>query len=454
MIRKAALCAALCAVLACLSVAPSLRAQELHQTLGGCGTAAPLRTLQANPSNYRSFVAGLLPGDRLLLAAGTYTAGLRLYNLNGQAGRCIVIEGPASGSPAVFVGSSAWNTISLKNASYLAIRNLTLDGMRRPGDGVKAERDSAYTHHINLEHLFIKNHNYTVQTVGISTKSPAWNWVIRHVTITATGTGLYLGRSDGTTDFANSLIENSLVYGTLGYNMEIKHQKVRSTGVGSPSAGTTVIRHNVFDKETGSLSGTEARPNVLVGHWPLSGPGSTDIYQIYGNLFFGNPYEALFQGEGNIALYNNLFVNRGASAIHIQPHNDKPRRIEVFLNTVVAAKDGILVTGANTAYVQRVLGNAVFAATPLKGGLQVGNLAGTYASAGQSLNDPFAALGTVDLFPLAGKLQGTALDLSPVIGYLEGNQDFNGLSRIATFRGAYAGDGANPGWQPVLAQQP
>lgn len=51
----------------------------LAQTLSGCNGAAPLRTIQATPSNYRSLIAGLIPGDRLLLAAGTYTQGLPLH---------------------------------------------------------------------------------------------------------------------------------------------------------------------------------------------------------------------------------------------------------------------------------------------------------------------------------------------------------------------------------------
>lgn len=452
--RKAVLCTAVAALIYAAASRPA-NAQTLAQSLGGCGTAAPLRTIQANPSNYRSFIAGLKPGDRLLLAAGTYTAGMRLYNLNGQPNRCIVVEGPASGAPATFVGSGAWNTISLKNASYLAIRNLTLDGMSRPGDGIKAEVDSAYTHHVNLERLKITRHNNSVQTVGISTKSPAWNWVIRHVTIDNTGTGLYLGRSNGTTDFANSLIENNLVHRTLGYNMEIKHQKVRSTAAGSPGSGSTVIRRNVFDKEQGSLAGTQGRPNVLVGHWPLSGAGSNDVYQIYGNVFFGNPYESLFQAEGNVALYDNLFVNHRGPAVRIQPHNDKPRRIEIFHNTVVANKEGgIQVLGGNPAYVQRVLGNAVFAVAPLKGGLQVGNVVDAYANAGRHLNDPYAPLGTADLYPLNGALQGASLATAPLAAFLDWDRDFNGLARIAAFRGAYAGDGVNAGWQPILGVQP
>ena len=90
---------------ATLLFAPATRAQTLDQTLSGCNGAAPLRTLQANPPNYRSPIAGLLPRDRLLLPAGPYPHGLNLWYKNGEPGKCIVIEGPASGAPALFTGS-------------------------------------------------------------------------------------------------------------------------------------------------------------------------------------------------------------------------------------------------------------------------------------------------------------------------------------------------------------
>src|SRR5215207_9310470 len=138
---------------ALLFIVTASQAQTLDQTISGCNGAVPTRTIQANPSNYRSFLAGLLPGDRLQLAAGTYTTGLNLWNKSGQPGKCIVIEGPASGSPALFVGSSSWNTVSFKNSSYIAVKNLTLDGQGRPGDGVKGEAGSTYNHHILLENL-------------------------------------------------------------------------------------------------------------------------------------------------------------------------------------------------------------------------------------------------------------------------------------------------------------
>jgi hypothetical protein len=435
---------------AALFVPLSMQAQTLADTLSGCNGAAPLRTINATPSNYRTLIAGLIPGDRMLFAAGTYTQGLPIHGKNGQAGKCIVFEGPASGSPALFTGSDSWNVISLKDSSYIAIRNLSLDGLDKAGDGVKAEATAVSVHHVLIERLKITNFNPNYLRVGISTKCPAWNWVIRQTTINATGTGMYLGDSSGYYEISNSLVEYNLIYDTMDYNAQFKQQVVRSTSVGAPSSGTTIIRYNVFANEAGGSA-----PNLLVGHWPLSGAGSTDIYQIYGNLFYQNPTESLFQGEGNIAFHDNVLVNRNSDAIRIQAHNSVPRRIEMFNNTIVAGLNGIRISGADPAYPQRVVGNAVFAGTPLTGGQQSNNVTGTYSAASTYLNNPMAALGAgLDLFPKSGQLQGTAIDYTPFTSLLDYNRDFNGQTRDATFRGAYSGSGTNPGWTPALAIRP
>jgi hypothetical protein len=422
--------------------------------MGGCGGLAPTRTVQANPSTYKSLIAGLLPGDRMLLAPGTYTQGLRLHGTNGKPNQCIVIEGPATGTPALFVGSSLWNTVSFRDTSYVVVRNLQLDGKNLAGDGVKAEAESTYAHHITLENLKLVGYGPNVGRNGISTKSRAWNWVVRYVTIERAGTGIYFGKPDGTAEFVNSLIEHNLVYDTLGYNMEIKHQIGRATAQGIPTSGTTIIRHNVFSKASNSLTGVDARPNVLVGHWPLSGAGSTDTYQIYGNLFYQNPAEALFQGEGNIALHDNLFVNRLNRAVRIQKHNNLPRKVDIYRNTIVALTEGICLLNGDPAYPQRLTGNVVFAASPLYGGQQSANVIGAYSAAVNYLVNPMGALGSLDLYPKTGQLQSLAFDTSFLTGYLDWDRDFNGLLHLPTFRGAYSGDGVNPGWQPALAIKP
>ncbi|VAX08840.1 hypothetical protein MNBD_ALPHA03-112, partial [hydrothermal vent metagenome] len=219
--------------------------------------------------------------------------------------------------------------------------------------------------------------------------------------------------------------------------------------------------HNVFSKaNNASTSGTWARPNLLVGHWPLTGAGSNDIYEIYGNFIYSNPAEALFQGEGNIALYDNVLVNHSGSAVHIQPHNHKPRTIRVFHNSVVATGTGIRVSGVDVEYDQLVSGNAVFAATPFSLHAQVqqvDNVSDTFNAASNYLTTPFGnpELGTLDIYPVsASTLDGTAIDSSLLQLFNDWNVDFNGDQRLQGFRGAYADEGLNSGWQLALTIKP
>ena len=352
--------------------------------------------IDANPANYRTLLPLLQAGDTLRLAPGNYTQGLPIWNMNGQPGLPIVIDGPSSGPPAVFEGRSCCNTVSIGDSSYIEIRNIEIDGLDLEVDAVKAESTAVSASHITLDGLTIVNHGANQQIVGISTKCPTWGWIIRRCIIVGAGTGMYLGDSDGSAPFVDGLIEYNLVRDTIGYNAQIKHQVDRPDLPGMPSVARTIIRHNVFSKAQGGATGGNARPNLLVGHWPLTGSGSTDIYEIYGNVFFDNPTEALFQGEGNIALYSNLFRNASGTAVNIQPHNDVPRLIRVFYNTVVASGTGIHVTGGSSSFTQEVTANGSFAATPITGGLQSENVTGTYAEAASHLVNPYGPPGAVD----------------------------------------------------------
>jgi hypothetical protein len=52
----------------------------------------------------------------------------------------------------------------------------------------------------------------------------------------------------------------------------------------------------------------------------------------------------------------------------------------------------------------------------------------------------------MDFYPRPGQCQGSPLDLSPFADEVDYAFDFNGTSKgTFTFRGAYAGQGANPG---------
>jgi hypothetical protein len=415
---------------------------------------------QANPSNYLTLLRGLRAGDTLVLAAGEYdnlsdVPGLPLFGLHGTPTQPIVITGPESGAPAVLLGRSTHNTVRLSDASHIVLRNFEIDGRNLGGAGIAAQ---GLAHHITIENLRIRGVGNDQQTVGISTVgSTVWNWIVRRNVIEGAGTGIYFGNSDGRSPFIAGIIEHNLIRDSIGYNMQIKHQLPRPTNLaGMPTAPQkTIIRHNVFTKSAAnSATGSLARPNLLVGHFPLSGPGAEDLYEIYGNFFYQNPTSALFQGEGNIAFYGNVMVNDFGSALTIRPHNDVPRFVRVFGNTVVARDTGILVSGGAATSTQRVFGNAVFAATPVSAASASDNSTGAYADAGTHLSNPRGALGALDLYPRPGMLSGASWHATELASFSDAAVDFNGAPRAWTRRGAYSGEGSNPGWRLALERKP
>ena len=335
----------------------------------------------AGPADYLAVVSKLEAGDTLSLVAGEYRGGLPIHHLHGEAGRPIVVRGPAAatGGRAVFVGRDGANTVSLVDASYVTLRDLWVDGRHAEADGVKAEGSRDPVHHITLERLTIVGHDRAQDVVGISTKCPAWGWVIRDNVIVGAGTGMYLGNSDGHAPFVAGTIENNAVIDSIGYDIEIKHQVSRPSLAGMPSGAlVTTLRGNVFTKSRNASGGSLARPNVLLGAFPRAGGGRDDRYDFTGNLVFENGSEALFQGEGNVRLVGNVFINGRGDALVVQPHHDRPRQVTIADNFVAATGRGIAMTGADPNARQSVVRNVVYAAIPIAGIADRGNRAGTY----------------------------------------------------------------------------
>lgn len=414
----------------------------------------PAAVYEAGPQNYRDLLSRLGPGDTLALSSGHYLRGLPVHHLAGAPGEPIRIEGPSRGPPAVFHGRAGHNTISIVNSEWVVIDQLEIDGQRMPGDGVKAEGHSDFAHHITLSNLKIHNLARHQAIIGISTKCRARGWVIRNVEITGAGTGMYLGDSDGTAPFIGGLVEHNLVTGSLGYAIQIKHQAPRPPVPDLPSASSrTIIRHNVLAKGNDSSQGSRARPNLLLGHFPATGPGAADQYLVYGNLIYNNPTERLFQGEGNIALYSNLLVNPSGDGVAIMPHKGHPRRVVLFGNTILTRGTGVIARGSAETQAITITGNAIWGAPALslEGADASDNHTAAYETAGADLRAPFEGPGRFDFRPGGeGLIREQRLSGSPVKHLPGGSRDFEGQPRSGLWFGAYDPPRDPLQWQPRL----
>jgi hypothetical protein len=428
--------------------------------------------INADPGDYKRLLSTLQPGDTMQLAPGKYNR-LFLNGLNGNASARITIAGPSSGDQAVILGELGHNTVEIVNCSFLALESLLIDSQHIDGAfGVSAKDGlSNITHDIRLDGNTFVGQDSGQQTVGISTKTPTWGWIIRRNTIIGAGTGLYLGNSDGKDPFIAGLVENNLVMNTIGYNMQIKFQLPRPTVLGMPvGPNSTIIRNNTFVKNDGPSPDGD-RPNLLVGGFPDSGPGSDVLYEVYGNLFDHNPREALLQASGRVTIHDNIFVDGQYTALALQNHDLPLKLAHLYNNTVYTSQKGINF-GSRALEGDAVVGNLVFAATPIAGLIvnQSNNLVDTLANAANYVNRPSFQLGQTDFYPIPRKCRGTPIDLTGFSTDVAYNLDFNGMPkdtgcgviffslalalRRHRVRGAYAGEGTNPGWQLQLGIKP
>lgn len=440
--------------LAALCFASSaVSAQRAHER------SHPGKVIRADAKTYVAHLKLLQPGDTLLLAPGDYDEpgdlpGLSIVGLHGTAQAPITITGPRSGPKAVLLGRARHNTVRIANASHVVVSNLVIDGRDRGGDGVSAQ---GLSHHITLEDLTIRGVGPNQQVAAISTnRAPAWHWTIRGNVIVGAGTGMYLGDSDGGNPFVAGLIEGNLVRDTIGYNVQVKHQAPWPLDLAELPQGrtATILRNNVFAKSANSSTGRLARPNVLIGDVPASGAGSGNHYEVYGNVFLGNPTEALFQGEGNLALYANVFVNHDGPGIVVRPHNGSVRDVQIFGNTVVASAAGIVVGGGNATHRQNVDVNVVFARAPITARNQFANIVGNYDEAAQHLVEPRGLPGKLDVTPRPGRARGPMVDVGEWRAYSDWDRDFEGRVRDWTLRGATSRERGTPAWLPRLERKP
>lgn len=422
--------------------------------------------VNADPSNYTTALATLKPGDTLHLAAGTYapmgSTPLPLSNLNGTSSQWITVTGPPTDPPtAVFHASpdGCCNVVEITNSSYLAIENLDLDGMHVAGSfGISAKGGTSnVVHDIRVESCTMVDmdndgdpSDLGQQDDGVSTKVPTWGWIIRNNKILGAGTGMYLGNSDGSDPFIAGVIEGNLVDKPTGYCIEIKQQNPWPAVAGIPTQPTaTILSNNVFTKADHAMTTSGPRPQVLVDGFPTSGPGAQNHYELYGNLFVHDNEDYLLQATGRVHVHDNIFVDDAMyGAVNFTDHDGYTVIDAIaYNNTVYGVGTGIAFSSAPSG-IGFAVGNAVFATTAFSGmaATQTDNVSDTVANATKYVNNPSLTLGAMDFYPKAGSpLRGSKMDLSSVSTDVNYDLDFNGTKKDFTYRGAYSGEGTNPG---------
>ena len=206
----------------------------------------------------------------------------------------------------------------------------------------------------------------------------------------------------------------------------------------------------------------------MVGGFPTAGTGKNDYYEVYGNFFYNNPIEALFQGTGNIMLYSNIFVNHANPpefrTVYIGPHNGvAPQNVKIFHNTLWSNTNagGIRIYNPDLNYQQYIVGNVAFlpdasvaitasnAATTL-----LDNITDSYSNAGNYVISATSDINALNLYPKAGQLKGILPTSHTLFRTSTAyNRDFNNDVYDWTYRGAYSGSSVNNGWKLALAKK-
>ena len=417
--------------------------------------------LDANPDNLGTVLDGVMPGDVVHLAAGRYVDPIYLDLANGTAAAPIVIEGPTSGE-AVFVADPrvCCNIFEIRDSSFVTLRNLVFDGASIDGvfgisaGGGDADGDGRnLTHDITIEDCRFVGFGGSNNHDAISTKTPTWGWIVRRNLFDAPGIGIYFGNSTGEAPFIGGRIEHNVFLDCLGYCMQIKWQLPRPTDYpGMPTGpSTTVIADNVFVH--GDLP-AEPRPNLLVGGFPMTGPGSDDRYEIARNLFVHNTVEPLLQASGSVSIHDNVFVDGSTSApaLLLRNHDLPLRRAWVYGNTFYTAGTAISVGAGDRG--TSLVGNAIFAATPVTGTFDVdtANLRGSVAEAAAAFVRPSMSFGTMDFHPTSA-LPG--IDLSAFGEDTLDGVDFECRPRAApVYAGAYEGAASARTWNLAREEKP
>ena len=323
-----------------------------------------------------------------------------------------------------------------------------MDGQSDAGAiGIRANGEGNVVYDIAVINCLFQGEDGQQSDSAISTEVPTYGWIIRDNVFAGVGIGLSLGLSDGSEPFVDGLIDRNLFEDTIGQAILIPFQAPWPTAAGLPVDPTnTIIRNNVLIKDD-DIGDDGPTATVEIGGFPESGLGGTNVYELYGNFFYHNQSAPLLQGSGRLTVHDNVFVDALDNSIYLSSADVTLESAHIYDNTFYGGSTAVyFFNQAETD--DFVVGNLVFGDATTTGVVTVehDNLVYSVAQAATVVTAPSTTLGSMDFYPLDGQAQGTAIDMTSVDGEPSYANDFNGTARDFTFRGAYSGEGTNPGW--------
>ena len=397
-------------------------------------TPAAAATVTAGPADdVESIINGLMPGDELVLADGTYTLDGSRFGIDiaGTEAMPIVIRS-ADGARAHFNRPTDAQNIWDINAAYVVFRGIEFSG---GSAGLRFEAGRFVT----VQDCEIHDTGDVALRMNDGGRYEGMRILHNEIHHTnGTGEGMYLGCNSNGCQVANSLIEGNYVHHTnqatvdQGDGIELKEGSFGN-----------IIRGNVIHDTN--------YPCILT--YSTVGNGAANIIE---NNALWNCGDHGIQSAADAIIRNNIILGAVADGIAMQPHQaGTPSNLIVVHNTVLNSGTAISLRGAtgtvlianNALYSET--GEALFTNGSTSLLTSVGNVGvggGVGVAAGSLTTDfvmaNFGGAPPMNVFPAAGSaLVGAGV----VVHVTELDFDYTARAGVADV-GAYAFASGAPGW--------
>lgn len=302
---------------------------ESGRTSPSWSDVAPARTLHLNADadlsadeNGRKLaeaVAGLRPGDMLLIGAGRYSLSRKFsVNLAGTSESPIWIVGADSDDmPIITRPDATQNVMNVGERStteYVCFRHLELTGgstLIRFYDCHHVWLDQCHLHHAGAEGI-------TTNSSDTSHMFITGNHFHHFINARATGEAMYLGANQGRFVMSYSVIADNHVHdcgGTQGDGIEIKQG----------SHHNWIVRNHVHDTKY---------PCIIV-----YGTGGNGLNVIEQNTCYRSN-DNVMQVQGEAIVRNNLLMAGDGAGFASTDHQGETTRLQFIHNTVITKRRG------------------------------------------------------------------------------------------------------------------